>query len=261
MQMDRGSVGAVWRRLACRRAGRYGVAALAGAVAFALGWRAHGAPAARVIRAVPVQEKAVALTFDDGPNPTYTPRVLKLLEDNGAKATFFVVGREVARHPDLVRAEAAAGHEVANHGDQHRTLKGLDASAVEAEVAANEQLITDLTGTRPVLYRLPQGRMDPGSLAVLARLGYTVVMWSVDTRDYQRRTPQAIADQVLREVRPGSIVIFHDGGGNRQATVDALGVILPRLRAEGYRMATVSQLLELARAGQGDAGDRGGAAR
>ena len=178
MPRQAGSAAAVWRRLAGGRRGRYGVAALGAVVAFALGWRAHGAPAARVVRAVPVQEKAVALTFDDGPSPAYTPRVLKLLEENGAKATFFVIGRQVARHPDLVRAEAAAGHEVANHGDQHRTLRGLDASAIETEVKANEQLITDLTGTRPVLYRLPQGRMDPASLATLVRLGYTVVMWS-----------------------------------------------------------------------------------
>lgn len=209
-----------------------------------------GAPVpVRQIRSVPVGVKAVALTFDDGPNPTYTPQVLALLREYGAKATFFVIGRELVRYPELARQEVQAGMELGNHGMNHLTLKGLDATAVEADALPVERMITALTGNRPTLYRLPKGVGDSRSLRTLADMGYTVVYWSVDTHDYLPRTAASIAAQVLKQVQPGSIVIFHDGGGNRQATVDALKLILPELKARGYQMVTVSQLLELAAGG------------
>ncbi len=200
----------------------------------------------RVVRAVPVPVKAVALTFDDGPSATYTPEVLSLLQQYAAKATFFVVGREVVRHPQLIRQEAQDGMEIGNHGFNHLTVRGLDPVAIQAEAKPVEQEITAITGNRPTLYRLPRGQGDPRSLRALADMGYTVVAWNIDTMDYLRRTPQAIAQQVETQVRPGSIVIFHDGGGNRSSTVAALRLLLPVLRQRGYRMVTVSQLLELA---------------
>ncbi len=232
-------------------------AAAAGAVAMLLvglglggATAASGAPSApvpvRVLRAVPVPVKAVALTFDDGPSTAYTPEILSLLQQNAAKATFFVVGRELVRHPQLVRQEAEAGMEVGNHGFNHLSLRGMDPAAIQAEVKPVEQEITAITGNRPTLYRLPRGRSDPRALRALADLGYTVVAWNVDTQDYLPRTPQAIAQHVETQVRPGSIVIFHDGGGNRSATVAALRLLLPVLKQRGYQMVTVSQLLELA---------------
>ena len=232
-------------------------AAAAGAVAMLfVGLGLGGAAAAtgtapppvpvRVVRAVPVPVKAVALTFDDGPNATYTPEILSLLQQYAAKATFFVVGREVVRHPQLVRQEAKVGMEIGNHGFNHLTLRGMDPAAIQAEVKPVEQEITAITGNRPTLYRLPRGRSDPRALRTLADMGYTVVAWNVDTQDYLRRTPQAIAAQVEKQVRPGSIVIFHDGGGTRRSTVAALRLLLPALKQQGYQMLTVSQLLELA---------------
>lgn len=216
---------------------------------------AHGpAPRpVRQVRSVHVPIKAVALTFDDGPNPTYTPAILNLLRQYGAKATFFVIGRELMRYPQIVRQEIKQGDEVGNHGMNHLTLNGLDPTAIEAEVQPVEREVTAIAGNRPTLYRLPRGIGDQRALRTLADLGYTTVYWSVDTHDYLRRSPQAVADQVLREVQPGSIVIFHDGGGNRQNTVTALQTILPALREQGYQMVTVSQLLELAQGGQGAA--------
>lgn len=200
-----------------------------------------------LVRSVQVSTKAVALTFDDGPSPQYTPAVLKLLQEYGAKATFFLIGGQLLRYPQLARQEAQAGMELANHGGRHLILQNLDPAAIAAEVQPVETEITTITGNRPTLYRLPQGRGDSRVMRTLADLGYTIVYWSVDTHDYLRRTPQAIATQVIKEVKPGSIVIFHDGGGNRQPTVDALKIILPALKSEGYQMVTVSQLLELAR--------------
>jgi peptidoglycan/xylan/chitin deacetylase (PgdA/CDA1 family) len=194
-----------------------------------------------------VSVKAVALTFDDGPSPTYTPAILDLLKEYGAKATFFVIGREIMRYPRIVRQELQAGMEVGNHGMHHVALKGLDPTAIAADVLPVERAITAISGNRPTLYRLPKGVGDARALRTLSDMGYAVVYWSVDAHDYLPRTAGAIASQVLREVRPGSIVIFHDAGGNRQPTVDALKLLLPRLRAEGYQLVTVSQLMELAR--------------
>lgn len=201
----------------------------------------------RQVRSVNIPVKAVALTFDDGPSPTYTPAILNALNEFGAKGTFFVIGQELVRYPDIAKRAVADGMELANHGFHHLTLQALDPTAVEAEALPVEREITAIAGSRPILYRLPKGKGDARSLRALADMGYTVVYWSIDTRDYLPRDPARIAAQVEQQVRPGAIVIFHDGGGNQQHTVDALKILLPALKAQGYQMLTVSQLLELAR--------------
>ncbi len=202
----------------------------------------------RTVRSVDVPVKAIALTFDDGPNPRWTPEILQVLQQYGARATFFVVGLELSRYPQLAKREVDDGMELGNHGFRHMVLVGLDPTAIEADVRPVQQEITAITGERPTLYRLPRGRGDAMALRTLADMGYTVVYWSVDPRDYRdRSSAQAIARQVEREVRPGSIVILHDGGGNQQHTVAALRLFLPVLKAEGYQFVTVSQLLEMAK--------------
>ena len=204
----------------------------------------------RTVRSVSVPVKAVALTFDDGPSPEWTPQILSVLQQYGARATFFLVGLELSRYPQIAKQEADAGMELGNHGFRHALLVGLDPTAIEADARPVEQEITAITGQRPTLYRLPRGQGDATALRTLADMGYTVVYWSVDTHDYQdRRTASAIATQVEREVKPGSIVILHDGGGNQLHTVEALRLFLPALKAEGYQFVTVSQLLEMARGG------------
>ena len=214
------------------------------------GVAAQEAPApVRQVRSLHIPVKAIALTFDDGPSPVYTPAILGVLQEYGAKGTFFVIGQELVRYPDIAKQVAAAGMELGNHGFHHLTLQNLDGTAVTAEARPVERELTAITGARPTLYRLPRGRGDARSLRALADLGYTVVYWSIDTRDYMPRDPATIAHQVEKQVQPGAIVIFHDGGGNQQHTVDALKALLPALKAGGYQMVTVSQLLELARTG------------
>lgn len=237
------------------------LAALGGCVGFLVGWGAKTAlatapsPPVRIIRSVPVSAKVVALTFDDGPSPQYTPQILQLLQQYGAKATFFVVGQQLVRYPAIAREEYQDGMELGNHGFRHLSLIGMDPTAIEAEVKPVEQEITAITGQRPTLYRLPQGKGDAVANRTLADMGYTVIYWNVDTRDYlESRTAAQIASTVLKRITPGSIVIFHDGGGNQQHTVDALKTILPALGAEGYKEVTVSQLLELASASPSSAG-------
>lgn len=144
------------------------------------GAMARGAapPPVRQVRSVPVRTKAIALTFDDGPDPTYTPAVLSLLQQYGAKATFFLIGREVLRYPNIVRQELQAGMELGNHGLNHLTLRGLDPTAIEADVLPVERAITSIAGNRPTLYRLPRGAGDPRAMRTIADMGYTIVYWS-----------------------------------------------------------------------------------
>lgn len=201
---------------------------------------------APTVRGVPVAQKIVALTFDDGPSPRYTPQMLDILRKEGAHATFFLIGQEAVRQPALVRAEAKAGMEVANHGMHHLLLRGRTDDEVAGEATEAADVIRDLAGRPPALYRLPQGVGDTTARAVLGRLGYVIVNWSVDTRDYIRQSPEALAARAMRQMAPGRIIIFHDGGGNRQASVDAVRILLPELKAQGYTVTTVSDLLKRA---------------
>jgi peptidoglycan-N-acetylglucosamine deacetylase len=229
------------------------------AMLFALAWLlpvaalaatppAAQAPArlAPTVRGVPIAQKVVALTFDDGPSPRYTQQILDALRQNGARATFFLIGQEAVRQPALVKAEAKAGMEVANHGMHHLLLRGKSESEVESEATEAADVIQELTGKRPTLYRLPQGVGDTTARAALGRLGYVVINWSVDTRDYLRQSPEQLVARAMRQMAPGRIIIFHDGGGNRQASVDAVKMLLPELKAQGYTVTTVSDLLKRA---------------
>lgn len=172
--------------------------------------------------------------------------MLDILDRNGAHATFFLIGQEAMRRPDLVKAEARAGMEIGNHGMHHVLLRGRQRSEIESEVTGAADVIAGLTGHRPALYRLPQGVGDAMARAELGRLGYILVNWSVDTRDYLHQSPDALFRRAMRQMAPGRIIIYHDGGGNRQASVDSLKLLLPRLRQEGYRVTTVSDLLKRA---------------
>lgn len=211
---------------------------------------AQGGPAAErlapTIRGVPISQKVVALTFDDGPSPRYTPTLLRTLKAEGARATFFVIGQEAVRRPDLLKAEAAARMEIGNHGMHHVVLRGKSESEVDSEANEAAEAIAGIIGRRPVLYRLPQGLGDTTARAVLGRLGYVIINWSVDTRDYIRQSPEALVARAMRQMAPGRIIIFHDGGGNRQASIDAVKMLLPQLKAQGYTVTTVSDLLRRA---------------
>lgn len=198
---------------------------------------------APTIRGVPLTSKVVALTFDDGPSPVFTPKVLDLLRQSGAHATFFVLGQEALRYPDLLKQEVRDGNEIGLHGMRHLVLYGRQTDEVEAEVREAEDTVTGILGKKPVLYRLPQGKGDTVAREVLGRRGYLIIQWSVDPRDYLRPSPEAMVASVMRQVKPGTIIIFHDGGGPRSRTVEAVAQILPRLKADGYTVTTVGDLL------------------
>ena len=196
------------------------------------------------LKSVPTQAKVIAFTFDDGPNRRYTPQVLDLLQKYHAHATFFVIGQEVQRFPEMIGKIRAAGMEIGNHGMNHKWLHRLGPEAAKEEITAGADAIVAAGGKRPYLYRLPGGFTSESSSKVLAQLGYTVIGWSVDTRDWRMRaTAEGIEGIVMREAGPGKIVIMHDGAIHREPTLQALSRVLPTLERQGYRIVSSGELL------------------
>ncbi|WP_277437532.1 polysaccharide deacetylase family protein [Streptomyces sp. SPB162] len=215
------------------------------------------APAAARARQVPVPEsvldagpQAMALTFDDGPSPQYTPQVLDVLRDHGVRATFFVCGDNVGRYPDVVRRIAAEGHVLGNHTWSHPHLGELSAADVRDQIQRTQDAVTEIGGRTPVLFRAPYGEFADASLAVCGDLGLRPISWSVDPTDWANPGSDTIADRVLAGATTGAIVLNHDGteggdddpapgsGGDRSQTVAALKSYLPRLIEAGYTFTT-----------------------
>jgi peptidoglycan/xylan/chitin deacetylase (PgdA/CDA1 family) len=197
-----------------------------------------------IVSSVPAAGRALALTFDDGPSEN-TAGILDVLGQHGARGTFFVLGSAVERHPDMLRATAAAGHEIANHSWSHPRFEELTDEAIRDELARTAQLILAETGERPRVIRCPYGSGEErvAELAERDALGEAVVHWSVDPEDWSSPPPETIVERVLAEVHPGAIVCMHDGPG-RESTVEALAALVPALVADGYLLTTVSELLK-----------------
>ena len=187
-------------------------------------------------------EQAVALTFDDGPSPVYTPRILARLAKLHVHATFFVIGYLAEAYPDLVRREARMGMAVGNHTYNHPEVPPFDslpAPLLRDEIALGDQILGRL-GIRTQLFRPPGGSSSPRVVRIAAARGQRVVLWSVDPTDWQSGvSAKAIARRVLSAVRPGSIVELHDAGGDRSATLAALPAIVRGVRARGLRLVTL----------------------
>ncbi|MGG1267143.1 polysaccharide deacetylase family protein [Brevibacillus laterosporus] len=196
---------------------------------------------------LPTEKKAIALTFDDGPNESYTPQILELLEKYGVKSTFFTVGTRVQKNPKLAKQMVQQHHELANHTLTHPDMRRLSRQRIKTELESAQSIIQKTTGVVPTLFRPPGGSYNEKIVAAAKDMGYLVVMWSwhQDTKDWTNPGVQKIVNKVLRNVRNGDIILFHDHGGNRQQTVDALKIILPELKKRGYEMITVSELISI----------------
>jgi peptidoglycan/xylan/chitin deacetylase (PgdA/CDA1 family) len=187
-------------------------------------------------------DPVVALTFDDGPHPDVTPRLLDLLKARGVRATFFVIGREAARHPDIVRRIAAEGHALGNHTQRHSYLFwALGPAALRREIEQAQQAIATASGVRCRLFRAPVGLKSPFEGRVLAALGLDLVSW--EARFLDRAASPARLRRRLRRVRPGSIILLHDGAdrsaeGN-PALLDLLPGLLDVIQARGLRCAAL----------------------
>lgn len=181
--------------------------------------------------------KWVALTFDDGPHPIYTPQILKILKDNGVPATFCLVGQQVKRYPELARQIAADGHKVADHTISHdQLLPKRNDEKIRAEILGGKKMIESvIPGAQVEYYRAPGGNWSKHVREMAASWGMKSLGWSVDTRDWQRPGVASILDKVQKQLRPGGVILMHDGGGNRSQTVEALRQVIPVLRKQGYK--------------------------
>lgn len=200
-----------------------------------------------VIWEVPSSQPVIALTFDDGPNPRYTPEILDILKEHNAKATFFVIGEQAEKYPELIEREFREGHEIGNHTYRHRIIQRQNSAALSHELVETDLLVLGLTGIRPHLFRPPGGYYDQRVVETALQEGHQTVMWSwhQDTRDWSRPGVRKIVSTVTKNVRNGDIVLLHDHGGNRKQTVAALKRILPQLKKKGFQFVTVSELMKM----------------
>ena len=182
--------------------------------------------------------KTIALTIDDGPSPVYTPQVLALLQEYGVTASFSLIGRNAAAYPGVAREVAAAGHMIVNHTWNHADMAKMSATAVRDEITRATDAIHTATGRLPDMFRAPYGAWSPVVLRYCAAHGMTPLDWSVDPRDWARPGVTTIVKDIMQDTRTGSIILEHDGGGNRSQTVAALKIVIPRLLDEGYRFHT-----------------------
>ncbi|MEU3556360.1 polysaccharide deacetylase family protein [Streptomyces fragilis] len=181
--------------------------------------------------------RTVVLTFDDGPDPRYTPEILRTLGEHGLQAMFFVCGNMAKANPDLLRRVSAEGHVIGNHTWSHPLLTRLSRSAVRAEMERTSEIVEKTCGERPAWFRAPYGAWNREAYRFGAELGMEPMAWTVDTLDWRSPGVGAIADTVEKEASPGAVVLSHDAGGNRSQSVQALRRYLPRLLEEGYHVA------------------------
>ncbi|MEU5040691.1 polysaccharide deacetylase family protein [Streptomyces griseorubiginosus] len=178
----------------------------------------------------------VNITIDDGPDPAWTPQVLDVLSEYGVKATFCMVGTQAQAHPDLVKKVVAAGHRLCDHSVSHDTTMDKKSEAYQSQqILDAERMITEASGgVRPMYYRAPGGAFTPYSRKLAASHGMRPLGWNVDSKDFERPGTAAIVATVEHELPNGPTILFHDAGGDRAETVEALRELLPRLRDQGY---------------------------
>ena len=206
---------------------------------------------AQVLWRVRTNRKVVALTLDDGPNPKYTPGVLRFAREHHVKVTFFLLGTEVQRHPDLARQEVQDGHAIGNHGLDHRVLIGAGDQDCVNQIRRCERAISNACHIRTSLFRPPKGQWDGEDALAVDRLGYRMVLWTVTVEHRAARTPQEMADRVIARVTPGSIILAHDGEPrpplDRRKTLAALPLVVEGLRKRGYQFITIPELVDLSK--------------
>jgi peptidoglycan/xylan/chitin deacetylase (PgdA/CDA1 family) len=196
----------------------------------------------KVIKKVPTTHKVVALTIDDGPHYKTTPQMLAVLREKKVKLTLFILGENAADNPEILASAVADGHEIATHAYSHNSLAKMSKEQIGEELDKAEKVIT-VSAPKPVLFRPPGGAYNDNVLAEAQKRGYTTVLWSIDPGDWRRPSVAQVVDGVMKHVEPGSIVLLHDGQ-YPLPTPEAIGIIIDKLREQGYDIVTVSELLQ-----------------
>ncbi len=190
------------------------------------------------------ESKKIAITFDDGPHPRYTPEILDILGQYGVHATFFLIGDNVKNYPEFLSRIQKDGHEIGNHTYLHENLQKTTAAEMKHQILKAEQLILELTDQRPKLLRPPGGLYNQQVCDTAAALDYKVILWTIDTMDWAHTPVEQIVQKVEENIKSGDIILCHDFiGGAQSPTPDALRQILPDLLKEGYEFVTVSELI------------------
>ncbi len=191
--------------------------------------------------------KAIALTFDDGPHPTYTTKILDILAEHNAKATFFVLGIYAKKYPHIIRRQIAEGHEVVIHSWAHGNYTQMSTAAVAKDIARCQKLLHSLSDEPVALrwVRPPYGAKNAAVERIIAQAGCQVAMWSVDAADWRQPGGNALYQHVMSHAHSGAVVLMHDGPAHREGTVKALRRIIPGLQKRGYQLVTMSQLADL----------------
>ena len=214
---------------------------------------AAGAPEIRNSPAAPrisfnyvhVDGSYIALTFDDGPQEKLTPKLLDLLAQHHIKATFFVIGQNAAEYPDIVARAAREGHEIGNHSWSHPNLAKMSDENIRRQLHQTDDAIKQATGKRPTLMRPPYGNLSTRQKQwIHQEFGYRIVLWDVDPLDWKRPGPSVICNRIVKETRPGSIVLSHD---IHPGTIEAMHATLDQLEAKGFKFVTVSELIAMAK--------------
>jgi peptidoglycan-N-acetylglucosamine deacetylase len=193
---------------------------------------------------------SVAFTFDDGPDPNWTPQVLQVLKESGAQATFFLIGEKAKGHPELVRQIAADGHEIGNHTLTHSFFWWRSTLGYQHEILETNRILKSITGRSPSLFRPPRGLLGKNHKRFLAQAKLDPIFWSVNPKDWAVFRKRSLAERILKSIHRGAIILMHDSGnlvgtrgGNRLGTIEALYEVLPLLKKQGWKFVTVSKLL------------------
>jgi peptidoglycan/xylan/chitin deacetylase (PgdA/CDA1 family) len=201
--------------------------------------------AGEVIKSHNNLSKKIALTFDDGPHPVYTKRILDILDRYDVSATFFLVGQNVVNSSGLICRIVNEGHEIGNHTWSHQHTWQLGRDAIIYELNKTERVICEISDFRPKLFRPPDGRNSAAIIQAAKEMDYSVILWTIDTRDWERKTKSGdIVNSITNNVRSGSIILCHDFVSRTDSvTPDAIAIAIPLLLERGYRFVTVSELI------------------
>lgn len=189
-----------------------------------------------------VYKKKISLTFDDGPHPKYTREVLDILDSYNIKATFFIIGSNAELYPELVKEEMQKGHEIGNHTYNHPNMKKISYEELAKEIKKNEEVLFNLTGKVPTLFRPPCGEISNSVSSIIKDKEYRMVLWSIDTRDWAHTSKEKIVENVKKNAKSGAIILMHDYINGENHSPEALKVIIEYLLSEGYEFVTVSEL-------------------
>ncbi|MEO6526216.1 MAG: polysaccharide deacetylase family protein [Gemmatimonadaceae bacterium] len=207
-------------------------------------WHRNSVVFGPVVSHLPGDDAVVSITFDDGPNPRTTPRILDILRAEGVSATFFVLGRHAERWPELVRRAALEGHQLGNHGFFHRKLHRRSPAYVRDDLTRGTQQIVHASGVRPAHFRAPHGFRSPWVTPIASSLGQRTVGWTLGVWDSARPGADVIVERTLSGMHAGSILLLHDGdgydpNGDRMQTAEALPRIIEGLRGRGFSFTTL----------------------